>query len=216
MNTMTEIILVRHGETEWNAARRLQGHTDIGLNALGRRQAAALGRALAVEPVAAIYSSDLQRALHTAQAVAASRTMTVAIDAALRERCYGGFEGVTHDDLPGLFPDAYAAMQRRDEDARFPDGERRAETLRKFSRRSVDAIVRLAQAHRGETIVIVAHGGVLECLYREARQIGLKPARDFEILNASINRLRWDGTAFHIDAWSIINHLDQESMDEMN
>lgn len=213
---MTEIILVRHGETEWNAERRLQGHTDIGLNALGRQQAIALGRALANEPVTAIYSSDLQRALHTAQAVAAPRAMTVMIDVALRERCFGGFEGVTHDELPIRFPEAYAAMQRRDEDARYPDGERRAETLREFSDRTVSAIVQLARAHAGEKIVIVAHGGVLECVYREARQIGLKPARDFDILNASINRLRWDGKAFHVDAWSVVDHLDQKSLDELS
>ncbi len=89
-----EILLVRHGETDWNRARRMQGHIDIPLNTEGLRQARALGAALASEKLDAIYSSDLQRARVTAQAVADVHQMTVVIDEQLRERCYGVFEGL--------------------------------------------------------------------------------------------------------------------------
>ncbi|MGI4847183.1 MAG: histidine phosphatase family protein [Janthinobacterium lividum] len=213
---MTEIILVRHGETDWNAARRLQGHTDIALNARGRQQAAALAAALSAEAFDAIYSSDLERAHDTAQAVASTRNMTVTTKAGLRERCYGGFEGVLHQELPILFPDAYAAFLRRDVDARYPDSERRAETLREFFDRCVETVSRLAQAHCGQKILVVAHGGVLECLYRAARKIDLQAPRDFDIQNATINRLSWDGQVFQIEAWSQVTHLDQKSLDEVS
>jgi probable phosphoglycerate mutase len=213
---MTEILLIRHGETDWNAERRLQGHLDIALNAEGERQAAALGRALAAEPVDAIIASDLQRALHTAHAIARPRGMTVHVDPGLRERCYGAFEGLLYSELGERYPDAFAAWRARDVDARYPMGQRQAETLREFSARAVETVVRLADAHRNKKIVIVSHGGVLECVYREAKQIGLLPPRDFDILNASINRLRWDGTSLHIATWSDAAHLKDQVLDEVD
>jgi probable phosphoglycerate mutase len=141
---VTEILLIRHGETDWNAAKRLQGHLDIPLNAEGQRQALALGHALLGEDLDAIISSDLLRARQTAQQIAAPRGMTVQIDADLRERCYGAFEGMLYADIGVRYPEPYAAWKARDIDARFPPGVRIAETLREFSQRSVDAITRLA------------------------------------------------------------------------
>lgn len=105
---MTEILLIRHGETDWNRVRRMQGHIDIGLNSHGRLQAQALAKALVAEPPAAIYASDLQRARDTAQAVADIHGMSVHIEVALRERCYGAFEGLRYDDISQHFPEAFA------------------------------------------------------------------------------------------------------------
>jgi probable phosphoglycerate mutase len=213
---MTEILLIRHGETEWNAIRRLQGHLDIALNAEGERQAAALGQALLDEPLDVIIASDLQRAMQTAQAIAAPRGMTVRVDPGLRERCYGGFEGVLYSEIAARFPEAYAAWQARDVDACFPPGERKGETLREFHERAISTITRLAARYPDKKIALVTHGGVLECAYRAARNLELSSARDFDILNASINRVTWDGVALHVAEWSNVNHLTSIVLDEID
>lgn len=205
---MTEILLIRHGETSWNAIKRLQGHLDIPLNAEGERQAAALGRALRDEPLDAIIASDLQRARQTAQAIAAPRGMQVHCEPGLRERCYGAFEGLLYAEIGQRYPDAYAAWQACDIDARFPAGVHVAETLREFSQRAVGTIARLADAGKYRRIALVTHGGVLECAYRAAQGLGLNHARDFEIFNASINRFAWSGTAIRLLHWGDVTHLD--------
>jgi probable phosphoglycerate mutase len=213
-----EILLVRHGETAWNAERRMQGHLDIALNEEGLRQAAALGRALLQMPLDAVWSSDLQRAAQTADAIAAPRGMTVGIDAGLRERCFGIFEGALYAELAERHPQAYHAWQARELDARYPAGVNQAETLREFSRRSLGAINRLTAASHGvhRRVALVTHGGVLECAHRAATGTSLQLARDFAILNASVNRLRWwpDGRLQILD-WADVAHLKQDALDEL-
>lgn len=214
MNHMTEILLIRHGETDWNAVRRLQGQLDIPLNEEGLRQAAALGAALSGEPLDAIYSSDLSRAVATATPLAEAHGMAVRMDVGLRERCYGAFEGLLYGEIGARYPDAWRAFRAREVDARFPEGERSAETLREFSTRCVDVVTRIASRHMGQRIAMVAHGGVLECVYRVAKDIGLLAPRDFEIRNASINRLRWDGENLTVLQWSDTSYLDAPVLDE--
>src|SRR5690606_6791862 len=102
------------------------------LNAEGERQVAALGRALANESLDAIYSSDLRRAMQTAQSIAAPRRMAIRSEPALRERCYGVLEGLLYREVAERYPQAYAMWRSRDPDGRFPHGERKAETLREF------------------------------------------------------------------------------------
>jgi probable phosphoglycerate mutase len=213
---MTEILLIRHGETDWNVERRLQGHLDIALNAEGKRQAAALGRVLLDEPLDEIIASDLQRAVRTAHAIAASRGMTVQIEPALRERCYGALEGLRYSDINEHYPDAYAAWCARDIDARYLTGRNSAETLREFSQRAIGVIKQLATTHDNKKIAVVTHGGVLECVYRAANGIGLLPPRDFAIFNASINRSVCNGTAMHISRWGDVAHLTQMALDEVD
>ncbi|RBA23152.1 histidine phosphatase family protein [Herminiimonas fonticola] len=209
---MTEILLIRHGETDWNVEKRLQGHTDIDLNREGVRQAAALGRVLLNEPLDAIFSSDLKRAFGTAQGIAIPRGMNIQLDTGLRERCFGAFEGLNHPEINERFPDDYAAWKRRDIDARYPQGEFRAETLREFSNRAVDAITTLAGAYR--KVAIVTHGGVLDSVYRRAKNMGYEHPRDFDVLNASINRVTWDGSNFQILKWADVSHLSRAALDE--
>jgi probable phosphoglycerate mutase len=211
----TNIVLIRHGETAWNAERRLQGHTDIGLNGEGRRQADAVARALAGEAVAAVISSDLQRAHDTAQAIAAQRGLAVQTDSGLRERCYGAFEGMLYAEIAQRYPAEYAQWQARHIDALMPGGERAAETYRQFYARSVASIVRVAQAYAGQTVVIVAHGGVLECAYRAARGMALDSPRDFDIKNAGINRFVCADGKLSLEAWGETGHLAPSTLDEL-
>ena len=213
---MTDILLIRHGETAWNRMRRMQGHIDIGLNDEGQRQARSLARALQSERPAAIYASDLQRARDTAQAVADMHQLPVHIDSALRERCYGAFEGLMYDEISLQHPEAFALWQSRDPQARFPAGEREAETLEEFHQRSVDVITRIAQQHPDQRIVIVTHGGVLDCLYRAAHDLPMTSPRDFAILNAAINRLHWDGHKFRVLQWGDAAHIEADGLDEID
>ncbi|HEV7813466.1 MAG TPA: histidine phosphatase family protein [Janthinobacterium sp.] len=211
----TTILLIRHGETVSNAERRLQGHIDSALNEQGRRQAAALGLALAGAPLAAVIASDLQRARDTALAVAAPHGLTVQADEQLRERCYGVFEGMLHADIAVRYPDDYADWQARHADALMPPGERVAESFRQFYQRSLAAILRWAAEYPGRTIAVVAHGGVLECAYRAALALQLAGARDFEVKNASLNRFSAvDGELTLLD-WGNVAHLAAPAVDEL-
>jgi 2,3-bisphosphoglycerate-dependent phosphoglycerate mutase len=213
---MTEILLIRHGETDWNVERRLQGHLDIGLNVTGMRQAAALEKALQGVRIDAVIASDLERAIRTAEQIAMPRGMKVQTDSSLRERCYGALEGLRYSDISARYPEAYAMWQSRDPDARYPSGVREAETLREFAERAVGAVTRLAGGHSGKRIVVVTHGGVLDCLYRAAKNMSFTPPRNFEIRNAGINRLLWDGAALHIKSWCEVDHLADLALDEID
>lgn len=211
---MTEILLIRHGETDWNVEKRLQGHIDIGLNDKGRWQAETLGNALAEEKLDAVYSSDLQRALITAQAIAALQGLIVQKEARLRERCYGALEGMSYQEISQAYPDTYTAWRSRDIHARYPAGANPAETLLEFSNRVVQAVTELARKHARHKIAIVTHGGVLDCVHRVAAGKNLSAKRDFDIFNAGINRLIWEGDTLRISHWGDIAHLAEAALDE--
>ncbi|RZJ84432.1 MAG: histidine phosphatase family protein [Massilia sp.] len=211
----TTILLIRHGETAWNAEKRLQGHLDIALNAEGERQAALLGAALADERIDHIVSSDLGRARQTAEAIARLRGMQVGLDAALRERCYGGFEGLLYSEIAARFPVEFAAWQARDVDAVLPPGANRGESFRAFFERTTGAIMAHAAAHPGRTIALVAHGGVLECAYRAALGLSLETPRDFKVLNASVNRFVVEEGALRLLSWGEVGHLQPAVLDDI-
>ncbi|MDO8651456.1 MAG: histidine phosphatase family protein [Undibacterium sp.] len=217
---MTDILLIRHGETAWNALRKLQGHLDIPLNAEGTRQAKALAAALQNEKLDAIISSDLQRAVQTAGEIARLQGLSTRIDASLRERCFGGFEGLLYSELPQRFPEAYANWRSHDPDASFPAAELDAsytgESIRQFHHRIMAAITHYARQFQGKKIALVAHGGVLECAYRAAKNLPLNTPRDITIYNASINRFTMEGDTIHLVQWGDIAHLETDVMDEIN
>ena len=212
----TTLILIRHGETAWNAERRLQGHIDIALNEEGVRQAEALAGALAHEKIDAVVSSDLSRAASTADAVARLHGLPAAREPMLRERCYGGFEGLLYTEISQRFPADFAAWQARDSDARMPAGIRVAESFREFYQRCTSAIIALAAAHPGQTLALVAHGGVLECAYRAALGMPLETPRNFAVMNASINRMTVKGDKFTLTGWGDVEHLAPKVLDELS
>lgn len=213
----TEFCIVRHGETTWNAERRLQGHRNIPLNDLGERQAVAAGRYLAglhaQRPFTRLVSSDLERAARTADLIAeALPGLAPARQAALRERCYGGFEGLTYEEAQAAYPEAYAAFTQRIPEVPMPAG---GESLNAFHARVVACLETLAAAHSGERLILVSHGGVLDILNRFARGLALSAPRDFLIPNAGINWLvRRDGQ-WGIGPWAQTAHLAEVSLDEL-
>lgn len=213
---MTEILLIRHGETTWNAERRLQGHSDIALNTKGEYQAEALSQALQRESFDAIVSSDLLRAKKTAEVIAAKHGLRVLLDERLRERCYGVFEGLTYTEISDRYPAAYTAWQARQIDSVMPSGVRAAESFSQFYQRSLSAISHWAQYYRGKKIALVAHGGVLECAYRAALSIPLDTPRNFPVFNAAINRFTYTDDQLTLTSWGEVAHLDELVLDEID
>lgn len=206
----TRLILVRHGETAWNRATRIQGHTDIPLSPLGLAQAERLAQALADEPLAAICASDLSRARQTADALARGRGLAVQLDPGLRERAFGRFEGLDWAQIQAAHPEEAERWLRREPD--FPVGG--GESLNTFSARCLLAARRAVAAHPGQTIALVAHGGVLDCLYRAATRVALDAPRSWQLGNATINRLLATDEGFALVGWNDDRHLAGLSEDD--
>jgi probable phosphoglycerate mutase len=213
MDQATRVLAIRHGETAWNVDTRIQGQLDIPLNDNGHWQAQRLATAVADEGVSAIYASDLLRAHQTAQAIAKVTGLAVSADTALRERAFGAFEGHTYKEIEARWPDQSERWRKRDPD--FSPGVS-GESLRVFFERCVTVATRLAAAHPGETIALVAHGGVMDCLYRAASRLDLQAARSWQLGNASINRLLYTPGGFTLIGWSDTTHLERDSLDESN
>ncbi len=201
----TRLCLVRHGETAWNAERRLQGHLDVPLNEVGAAQAEATAAILAAHRFAACYSSDLVRASQTAAAAARVLGLSPRHEPALRERHYGLFQGLTYDEARMHHPDEYARFEARDPEFVFPSG---GESLSGFARRIGAALAGIAERHRGEAVLIVTHGGVLDIVHRLATGKTLAAPRDFVIPNAALNWIEFDGSAWHLVAWADRRHLE--------
>lgn len=207
---VTHILAIRHGETAWNVDTRIQGQIDIPLNDNGRWQAQRLSQALAGERVDAIYASDLQRAHETASHLAEVVGLDVRLDRGLRERAFGRFEGMTQTEIEGTWPDDARRWRQREPDFGPEGGER----LTEFYERCVTTVQRLALEHPGQTIVLVAHGGVLDCLYRAATRIDLQAPRTWKVANASINRLLHTTEGLNLIGWADTQHLEQAGLDE--
>ena len=206
----TRIIAIRHGETAWNVATRIQGHVDIGLNARGRWQAQRVAQALADEPISAIYASDLLRAWDTARAIADSTGQALQTHKGLRERGYGVLQGKTHAEIETTWPEQALRWRKRDP-LWTPQG---GESLEDVRARITRTTSELAARHPGEKIVLVAHGGVMDVLYRAATGQDLQTPRNWNLGNATINRLLWTPEGLTLLGWADTRHLNDEALDE--
>ena len=206
--TDTTVIVVRHGETEWNRERRMQGQHDSSLSALGREQARRLGERLKTTPFQALYVSDLKRALDTARAVVNMAPVEPVVDPQLRERAFGIFEGLTAEDMKAQYPDEYARFKTRDPDYAVPDGE----SARVFHQRVVAWYEAMAARHAGETVVTVTHGQVLASLFRHAQHIDLAAPRSFELYNAGLNTFVRGPDGWRAAAMNDIRHLGDDAL----
>lgn len=209
---LTRIVAIRHGETAWNVDTRIQGQLDVPLNAKGLWQAQRLAAALADEGVTRIYASDLQRAWQTAQPLAEATGVVPQAETGLRERAFGVFEGLTWAEIERDHP-VQSERWRRREPEFGPDG---GETLTDFYARCVDCVSALARRHPGEVLAVVAHGGVLDCLYRAATRVDLRAPRSWQLGNASINRLLHTPQGLTLVGWADTGHLDEAVHDEFS
>jgi broad specificity phosphatase PhoE len=157
---MGRLYLVRHGETEWNAQGRLQGHVDVALSEKGQRQAEAVARRLDGVCFQAAYSSDLSRTAETARIMLAQQQeVTLTATPQLRERHYGVFEGLTVAERQARYPDMFTASLSNDLDFAPTDGE----TMSQVGVRMAAFVAELRERHLEETVLIAGHGGSLRC-----------------------------------------------------
>ena len=185
----TRILLARHGETDWNAERRWQGHADPPLNELGREQARSLAALLAGRPVSAVYSSDLHRASETASIAAEPLGLPVLVDERLREVDVGEWSGLTTAEIEERFP---GAVERRRAGG---NGWELGESYEAMGERIEAALLAIAGAHPGETVLVVTHGGPVRMMRRLTGVRGEEWQRvancDVDELAVLDGRIRW-------------------------
>jgi probable phosphoglycerate mutase len=204
---MSLITLVRHGETTWNAMNKVQGQLESPLSPRGVAQAEALARRLQHEPFDAMYSSDLSRARDTAKKIAALSGHDIVVDTRLRERHYGMFQGLTWDDIKRDHPEEYAQYKGRFPNVTIPGGESADE----FFGRVLEVLAEISAKH--EHALVVAHGGLVDVIYREAMQLAREAPRDYPLPNASINRFRLGG-AWQVEAFGDVGHLQGDALED--
>jgi probable phosphoglycerate mutase len=213
----TRIIAIRHGETDWNVETRIQGQLDIDLNEHGRWQAQRVAQTLADEPIHAIYASDLLRAKATAQAIASKALVAptggVQLTQGLRERGFGVFEGLTYAQIANDWPEASRQWRQREPHFAPPGGE----TLTQLRARVKQTVHTLASKHLGQQIVLVAHGGIMDALYRLATGQDISAPRTWELGNTAINRLLWTPESLTLVGWADTRHLEEDTaLDEIS
>jgi probable phosphoglycerate mutase len=206
----TEIIVIRHGETEWNVQRRFQGHGDSPLTELGELQAQAVAESLRGSTVHAIYSSDLPRALRTAEAVARAAwsadetSRPFLTDRRIRERHHGVFEGLSTAEIETRYPGEIERYRAGDPDYAMPEGE----SLNRRHARVVEFFEEVAARHRGERVVAVTHGGVLDSLFRHVAGVPVGPPRTFELPNAARNVFRREPHRWLLVSWGEVVEVE--------
>jgi probable phosphoglycerate mutase len=212
--TITRFCLVRHGETNWNAERRLQGHTDIDLNARGLMQAEQMARALKRINLAfdVLYTSDLQRAAKTARAIEELFGTSAIAQTALRERHLGALQGLTTDEAPILEPDLWASHLSRN----ITEELRGGESIQQFADRIKVALEQIREQHLGKTILLVSHGGALDMMYRIASNQALDAEKAVAVPNASLNWISHNGLTWKVDGWGDTSHLADSALDNLD
>lgn len=203
----TRIIVVRHGETEWNVEGRLQGSQDSALTHRGRTQSERLGRALKKLKISAAYSSDLGRAQETARialAWASKTNVRFEVDPRLREISYGKIEGLTWREVEELHPTIHRSMEERRQDFAPPGGETRGQLVERITA----TLKELGHRHRSETIFVVTHGGALSAFLRHVLGIPAAERRFVRAENCALNRFDLRGEHFRLITWGERSHLD--------
>ena len=191
---MTEIIIIRHGETEWNKTGRFQGHSDVPLSAEGRAQAAALGRNLALDHVDAIYASDLTRAMETAAPLAKRFGLEVISDPLLRELNFGAWEGRHFNDVNAENPNAMKNFYTDPEQADIPESE----PFPEFQHRVAGRVREIVAQERGKRIVVVSHGASIRILLADILAMPIRSIWHISQLNTAVNKIRFEDDEFAI------------------
>ena len=211
---ITKLCLIRHGETAWNAERRLQGHTDIPLNARGVLQARQMAQALKNINLRfdVLYTSDLKRAADTADAVVKIFGVEAQVDSNLRERHFGALQGLSIAEAPLLQPDIWQAHIARDLEHNLGGGE----SIGQFALRVQGALDRILAKHAGKTILLVSHGGTLDMMYRIASKQSLSAEKIASVPNASLNWIIHSQGAWTVGQWADTQHLEGPALENVD
>ncbi|MCQ9615816.1 histidine phosphatase family protein [Paenalcaligenes niemegkensis] len=210
--TITNFWLIRHGETSWNAERRLQGWQDIPLNEVGIAQANELAAYLASNPLDITFdllvSSDLKRASQTAEIACAHMGLDLILEPGLRERGFGIWEGRSWDSFGETGPDQPGANTQDLDHA--VEG---AESIRKFQDRVIGSFEALARKSPEQNIIVFAHGGVIDMVWRKLHNVDLNTPRTERILNASINHFSLHALSnsyeWRVRNWAQTQHVEK-------
>ena len=201
----TEIILVRHGETQWNIEKRWQGHADSPLTEKGVYQAKAIANRLSAISFSALYSSDLGRAMQTAGIISEVTGHDIIADKRLRERNVGVLQGMTLEEMMDQYPKEFEQYRNQRAEYIIPEGE----SANQRATINIEFLTSLAQKHVGECAVIVTHGGVLNNLFKYVLKIPPEGNRRYKIYNAAINSFRYSDKGWILRTWGDISHYDQ-------
>ena len=212
--TTTRFCLVRHGETDWNVARRLQGHTDIDLNARGLTQAKQLANSLKAIDLQfdVLYTSDLLRAAKTAQAIEEEFGIKALIDPALRERHLGALQGLSTTEAPQVESELWDIHISRDLNHDLRGGE----SIGQFAERIHEALEQIRKQYLGKTILLVSHGGALDMMYRLASGQALDAKKAVLVPNASLSWISHNGSTWKVDRWADTSHLEGLALDNLD
>ena len=203
MNNETNLVLIRHGETEWNRTGRYQGHADSPLTPKGMAQARAVAQVLDAETFTAFYSSDLGRAKHTATIIADKLGRRFLTDSRLREQHYGLLQGCDGRAARMVDPGFFESLARGDADYAPKGGESR----RQRHQRAITALTEIAEQHPGGKVLIITHGGIVDSLFRETLGIPFESPRKYSLYNTAINRFSFCNGTWTLRLWGEISHL---------
>ena len=207
----TTLFAVRHGETEWNLIEKQQGHLNSPLTDEGIRQAHYLADELTNRNIDVLYSSDLGRALQTAEIIAAKLSLDVHTDPRLRERHLGSMQGLTRKQFAEKFPDEAEKFNTHDPDYILPGGE----STRQQHHRCIECAEDIAKRQIGKRILVVTHGGVLKSFFYKATNTPLTEPRHFSLFNGSINSFSITHNQWRLDTWGELRHLkDIRTLDD--
>ena len=203
---ITTISLIRHGETEWNRVGNQEGQLNSPLSERGMVQAKAIAKSLEKEisNYDVLYSSDLGRAVQTAKTISELLGLEINPDVRSRERNLGILQGLTIERFREEKNEEYEQFRSRDPDYIIPDGE----SIRERHERAVSCLFDIADKHKGQKIIIVAHGGILDSIFRKVFDIELIAKRKFSLLNSSINTFTVLKGKWRLTSWGNVSHLD--------
>lgn len=203
-DSQMRLIPIRHGETRWNVEGREQGHLDSALTPRGSQQSRAVAERLRGGRFSVLYSSDLGRAIQTAEIISAVTGVRITRDIGLRERNMGVFEGLTKQEMAQRFPAEYSEYRRIGHEFRIPQGESGRERLE----RSIRVLNAIAERHPNETVVAVTHGGFLMGFFEHV--LGIPPGNGwrFRRQNAAYNSFEYIEGVWRLETWNETAHLD--------
>ena len=200
---MTKIIVVRHGQTEWNVSQVFRGRADVPLNETGRKQAESLARALGFYKIKAIYSSPLSRAKETAEAVAKKQRLKVKVSKLLLDISYGQWQGLSHEEVRKKWPEIYQLWHQAPHQVKFPGGESLAEVRQRVEKFLGKAVLE----HQSETIAAVSHRVAIKVLLCAALKIDNSYFWQLSQNTASFSVLEYENKAFSLTCLNEACHL---------
>ena len=199
----TEIILIRHGETEWNSQQRMQGHSNSDLSSVGQAQIQALGQWMKNVPFYHIYSSDSLRAKQTAEAITQFSGHELKIDLRLREKNLGVFEGLTSEEARDRHPEVFRLFKTAGSKYVIDEGE----STQQLQDRALEIVDEIRIKHPEERVLLVTHGGFIRVVMKHSLGLSLETPTRFLIRNTGVFRLVWE------DKWIVsqmggVSHLE--------